>query len=100
MLKDEELEYGYLYVSGGIENAANMANNGNGNSSMASNGMSSNTMMNSSNFVNTANSNNRMGMFNSSGNNSNITLNHAQQLSNKIATYIKEKFEEYSGEAI
>lgn len=99
VLKDEELDYGYLYVSGGIENAAAMGNNGsNGNSSMASNGVNNSAVISSSNFVNTANNGNRMGMFNSSGNSTNVKLNHAQQLSNKIATYIKEKFEEYSGD--
>ena len=102
ILKDEELEYGYLYISGGIENSM-MASNSSNTSAISANSISSGSVMGSTNFLSTGtgpntNSNNRMSLFGGANNGQTMNkLNHAQQISARIAKYIKDKFSEYDG---
>lgn len=99
VLKDEEVEYGYLYVSGGIENGANAGANSGSNSKIGANSIGAAAIVNSSNFMTSSNA--RMAMFGGSSNQNGQNmqkLNHAQQISSRIATYIKDKFTEYDGD--
>lgn len=97
ILKDEEIEYGYLYVSGGLDNVNSGNNNNMSNSAMASNSVSSNAVINTSNFMSTSNARS-IGMFGGNGVNNPSKLNHARQISSRVAEYIKKKFEEYGGD--
>ena len=96
VLKDNDIEYGYLYVDSGLEslNNVNSANSAGG-SQISTNAIGSTSIMETSNFLN--NSSNRLGMF-GSGNTSQQILSHSKQITNKIAEYIRQKFEEYSGD--
>ena len=96
VLKDNDIEYGYLYVDSGLEslNSINSANSAGG-SQISTNAIGSTSIMETSNFLN--NSSNRLGMF-GSGNTTQQVLSHSKQITNKIAEYIRSKFEEYSGD--
>ena len=104
ILKDEEIEYGYLYISSGLDNLGDSSSNTN--SVIGSGSVSSNAVISTSNFVNQSNVQNNLGMFgngtsnvngNNAGNNT-AKLSHSKQISARIAQYIKTKFEEYHGD--
>lgn len=96
VLKDNDIEYGFLYVDAGL-NSLNNINNGNSinSSAISTNAINSSSVMETSNFLN--NGSNKLGMFGAS-NSSHQILSHSKQITNKISDYIKQKFEEYGGD--
>ena len=96
ILRDEDIDYGYLYINGGIE-GINSISNGAGNSQISVNSVDAQSVISTSNFINSSNGKN-LGMYGSNGSNgSNQKLSHSKQITNRIAEYIKKKFEEYHG---
>lgn len=95
ILKDDEVEYGYLFINEGISsvNNASNGNSGNRNSNISVGGVSADAVISSSNFINSANA---MAMFTNNGGNN--KADHARQISNKIYDYIVSKFQEYEGD--
>jgi len=93
ILKDDEIEYGYLFINEGI-NAISNANNGKGGNASTTSvgGVSATSVIGSSNFLSGGNA---MAMF---GSNNTNKADHARQISNRIYEYIKSKFEEYEGD--
>lgn len=96
VLKDNDIEYGFLYVDAGL-NSLNNINNGNSinSSAISTNAINSSSVMETSNFLN--NGSNKLGMFGAS-NSSHQILSHSKQITSKISDYIKQKFEEYGGD--
>ena len=106
VLKDEDIDYGYLYVSSGLENVNSMnANASGGPSSISTNSMDSSSVINTSNYLSQNNVRNNLGMFgNGTSPNGGINdayanqkMSHAKQITTTICQYIKDKFEEYQG---
>ena len=96
ILRDEDIDYGYLYVSGGLDNAS-LAASTNSNSQIAANSLDSSAVINTSNFVSQSNGRN-LGMYGSTnGSINNQNLSHSKQITMKVAEYISKKFEEYQG---
>ena len=96
VLKDNDIEYGFLYIDAGL-NSLNNINNGNSinSSAISTNAINSSSVMETSNFLN--NGTNKLGMFGAS-NSSHQILSHSKQITSKISDYIKQKFEEYGGD--
>lgn len=96
VLKDNDIEYGFLYIDAGL-NSLNNINNGNSinSSAISTNAINSSSVMETSNFLN--NGSNKLGMFGAS-NSSHQILSHSKQITSKISDYIKQKFEEYGGD--
>ena len=96
VLKDNDIEYGFLYIDAGL-NSLNNINNGNSinSSAISTNAINSSSVMETSNFLN--NGSNKLGMFGAS-NSSHQILSHSKQITSKISDYIKQKIEEYGGD--
>lgn len=93
ILKDEEVDYGYLFINEGINSISASNNSKGGNSSATSvGGVSAQSVIGSSNFLSSGNA---MAMFNT---NSANKADHARQISNRIYEYIRSKFQEYEGD--
>lgn len=101
VLKDEDIDYGYLYVSSGLGNISSNNNTNDGVSSISTNSMNSTSVINTSNFISQNNVRQNLGMFGDgtspNGLANNQKLSHAKQITATIAQYIKSKFEEYQG---
>ena len=101
VLKDEDIDYGYLYVSSGLGNISSNNNTNDGVSSISTNSMNSASVINTSNFISQNNVRQNLGMFGDgtspNGLANNQKLSHAKQITATIAQYIKSKFEEYQG---
>ena len=97
ILKDDDIDYGYLYVNGGLDNLNNLRSN-NSNSQISINSTDASSVINTSNFA-TYNNGRNLGMFGSNGGAPNSQrLSQSKQITAKIAEYIKAKFEEYNGD--
>ena len=101
VLKDEDIDYGYLYVSSGLGNISSNNNTNDGTSSISTNSMNSASVINTSNFLSQNNVRQNLGMFGDgtspNGLANNQKMSHAKQITATIAQYIKNKFEEYNG---
>lgn len=95
ILKDDEIEYGYLYINEGISSVNNKSKDGS--SSISTNGVSADSVIRSTNFLSPGSAGNSNMFTNGGGNNANNKVEHARQISNRIYQYIKAKFEEYDG---
>lgn len=97
ILRDEDIDYGYLYINGGLESINNANNSNNANSQISINGVDAQSVVNTSNFLTPSNAK-TLGMYgNSSNGYATQKLSHSRQITAKIAEYIKTKFEEYHG---
>ena len=101
VLKDEDIDYGYLYVSSGLGNISSNNATNDGTSSISTNSMNSASVINTSNFLSQNNVRQNLGMFGDgtspNGLANNQKMSHAKQITATIAQYIKNKFEEYNG---
>ena len=101
VLKDEDIDYGYLYVSSGLGNISSNNTTNDGTSSISTNSMNSASVINTSNFLSQNNVRQNLGMFGDgtspNGLANNQKMSHAKQITATIAQYIKNKFEEYNG---
>lgn len=101
VLKDEDIDYGYLYVSSGLGNISSNNTTNDGVSNISTNSMNSASVINTSNFLSQNNVRQNLGMFGDgtspNGLANNQKMSHAKQITATIAQYIKNKFEEYNG---
>ena len=98
VLKDEDIEYGFLYISSSIDKVKTQGGIG---SAASSGGQTSQSFVSNSNFLNNHTAGmglNPSGMEAFGGSSSNKFIgDQSKAITTKIATFIQKKFEEYGG---